>query len=140
MPARHAEDGGEEATTNETILLDSETSVDSDIGTDISMDSDSGISASSLSSAELYLQLLWDFFEPHMGCGYIDLNRFLWGCAWLHVYINSEDRNELEELFQYYGDGGRLPSSRFPCFLRSWGDERQSILLRRCVMECDWHT
>ena len=50
--------------------------------------------------------------DRHMGCGYIDLNRFLWRCAWLHVFINSEDRDELEELFQYYGDGGRLPSSR----------------------------
>ena len=139
MAAGHAEGAGAAATMDDAF--DAILPFASDgFDTDISNESDSGTSASSLSSAELYLRFLWDFLEPDKGCGYIDLNSFLWGCAWLHVFINSEDRSVLEELFQYHGDRGLLPSRRFRRFLRSWGDERQSILLRRCVMECDWHT
>ena len=138
MAAGHAEDAGAAATTNDAfdvILPFASDASDSDTSTE----SDSGTSASSLSSGELYLRFLWEFLEPRMGCGYIDFNSFLWGCAWLHVSITSDDRSELGELFQYYGDRGRLPPKRFRTFLHSWGDVRQSILLRRCVMVCDWH-
>ena len=145
MAAIHVQVGGAAGTTSEIILpLASECSDAESSDADLSMESDSGSPASSLSSEELYTRFLWDFMErfmePDVDCGYIDLDSFLWGCAWLHVFVASEERTELEGWFEYYGDEGRLPLRRFPRFLHSWGDERQSILLRRCVMECDWHT
>ena len=77
---------------------------------------------------------------PTANCGYIDLDSWLWGCAWLHVFIDKEAKDELEELLEYYSDLGCLPFRCFRRLLRAWGDERQNILLCRCVMECSWHT
>ena len=95
------------------------------------MESDSGF---------VDLRLLWEFMAPTANCGHADLDSWLWGCAWLHVFIDKEAKDELEELFEYYGDRGRLPFKRFRRLLCAWGDERQNILLRRCVMGCSRHT
>ena len=105
---------------------------------DTDMESDS--SSSSSIDDHVDLRLLWQFMSPTDDEGYIDFDSWLWGCAWLHVFIGKEDKDELEELFEYYSDRGRLPFRRFRRLLRAWGDERQNILLRRCLMECSWHS
>ena len=135
MAASHVEDAGAAAMTCQVFLPVASEASD----TDSSMESDSSSTTSSISS-DVYLRSLWEFMEPDIDCGYIDLESWLLGCAWLHVHINSEDRYELEELFDYYADRGRLPFRRFRRLLRAWGDDRQKILLHRSVMECSWHT
>ena len=103
------------------------------------MDSQSTSSSCSLSDYT-DLRTLWEFFEHDVDCGYITLYGWYWGCAWLHVYLNPEDRRNLEDLFALYAVNGRLAYSEFSRFLSAWADDRFLTLLSRCSMECSWHS